>query len=77
VVEEREGLLGELRAGVGVAGQFDGDQALIADGGQDFEHGWEVDLSVAEREVFVDAAAHVLDLDVAQPGGGGADAGGG
>ena len=73
-MEEREGLLGELGAGVGVAGQFDGDQALVADGGEGVEYGWEVDLSVAEGEVFVDAAAHVLDLDVAQPGGGGADA---
>jgi hypothetical protein len=77
VVEEREGLLGELGAGVGVAGQFDGDQALVADGGEGFEYGREVDLAVTEGEVFVDAAPHVLDLDVAQPGGGGAYAVGG
>ncbi len=41
------------------------------------ENGREVDLSVPEGEVLVDAAAHVLDLDVAQPGGGGAHAVGG
>ena len=68
---------GEFGARVGVAGQFDDGQALVAGGGEGFEDGREVDLAVAEGEVFVDAAAHVLDLDVAQPGRGGADAVGG
>lgn len=59
---------------MGVAGQFDDGQSAVADGGQGFEDGWEVDLSLAEGEVLVDATAHVLDLDVAEPGRGGADA---
>ena len=71
------GIARRVGAGVGVAGQFDDDQALVAGGGQGVEDGREVDLSVAEGEMLVDAAAHVLDLDVAQPGRGGADAVGG
>lgn len=62
---------------MGVAGQFDDGQALVAGGGEGLEDGREVDLAVTEGEVFVDAAAHVLDLHVAQPGGGGAYAVGG
>jgi hypothetical protein len=49
---------------VGVAGKFDDGQALVAGGGEGFEDGREVDLAVAEGEVFVDASVHVLDLDV-------------
>jgi len=57
-----------------VAGQLDDGQALVAGFGQGGEDGWEVDVAVAEREVFVDTSAHVLDLDVTQPGARGADA---
>lgn len=70
-------MLGEVGARVGVAGQFDDGQALVAGRGKGREDGWEVDLPVSEREVFVDAAAHVLDLDVPQPWRGGAYALGG
>jgi hypothetical protein len=76
-VEEWEGLFGEVGARVGVAGQFDDGERLVAGGGQGFEYGREVDLPVPEGEVFVDASSHVLDLDVAQPGGCGAYAVGG
>lgn len=67
MTEERKGQFCEVGVGVGVAGQFDDGQALVADGGQSGEYRREVDLPGAEREVFMDAAAHVLDLDVAQP----------
>src|SRR6185312_16945529 len=60
-----------------VAGQFDDGQALVAGGGEGREDGREVDLAVSEGQVLVDAAAHVLDLDVAQPRGGVAYAVGG
>ena len=66
-VEEGEGPLGEVGARVGVAGQFDDGQGAVVDGGERFEDGREVDLALAQGEVFVDTAAHVLDLDVAQP----------
>ncbi|CAM5658249.1 hypothetical protein SROCM77S_01131 [Streptomyces rochei] len=62
---------------VGVPGQFDDGQALVAGGGEGVEYGREVDLAVPEGQVFVDAAAHVLDLHVPQPGRGGPYAVGG
>jgi hypothetical protein len=77
VAEEREGVCGEVGSGVGVAGQFDDGQALVAGGREGRQDLWEVDLSVPEGEVLVDTAPHVLDLDVPQPWGGVADAVGG
>src|SRR4051794_16509842 len=76
-MEEREGEFGEVGARVGVAGQFDDRQALVAGVGQGGQDGREVDVAVTEGEVFVDAPAHVLDLDVPQPGARGAHALGG
>ena len=65
---------GEVGARVGVAGQFDDGQAPVAGVGEGREDGREVDLAVAEGEVLVHATPHVLDLHVAQPGSGFADA---
>jgi hypothetical protein len=70
-------VFGEVGAGVGVARQFDDDQALVAGGGEGREDGREVDLALSERQVLMDAAAYVLDLDVPEPGTGGAYAVGG
>ena len=47
-----------------VAGQLDVDQPVVADVGQRREHVGQVDLPLAEGQVLVDAAAHVVDLDV-------------
>ncbi len=76
-VEVRQRVGGEAGSCVGVPGQFDDGQAPVSGGGERGEDGREVDLPVAERQMLVDAAAHVLDLHVPQPGSGLADAVGG
>ena len=69
--EAREG--GHLGAGVGVAGQLDGGQPPEADLDEGAERGGEVERPLAERQVLVDAADHVVDLDVDEQVAGAAD----
>lgn len=63
----------ELLASSGPAWECRGSSTTVrlvaSGGGERFEHRWEVDLAVTERQVLVDAASHVLDLHMAQPGG--------
>ena len=63
----------ELVRGVRVAGELDRDLAVVADGGERAERGRDVERALAERQVLVDAAPHVLDVDVDEPVGGAAE----
>lgn len=51
---------------VAVSGQLHRDQTPVPGGGEGTQYRREVDLALAERQVFVDAASHVLDLDVGE-----------
>src|SRR3974390_1562720 len=65
-IEKVERLSGCRRPFVAVAAQLDIKPASVADLGQGMQDGGESDLPLAEHQVLVPPAAHVLDVDVDQ-----------
>jgi len=59
-----EGAASGIDGIVAVSAEFDMNAACVADFFQRPQDGNEVDLSFAENQVLVDAAAHVLDVNI-------------
>src|SRR5207249_6275121 len=66
-VQVAQGPPSGLNGVVAVPAQLDVYPALVTDLAQRRQYRAEVDLALAEHQMLVDAAAHVLDVDIPQP----------
>src|SRR6185437_10950561 len=65
--QKRQGAPSRLDRIVAMTAQFDVNAARVADLLQRCQHFGEINLALAEHQVIVNAAPHVLDVDVPQP----------